>query len=227
MFMSIIISLGIGIVGVIIITRMLGKKQLAQVTPLDFVYVLILGGIVEEGLYSTQTQWYHIVFTFVVWGLLIYILETLAQKYDAFRWFIKGGNAVLVQDGKVHYKNLKKNKLELEQLRTLLRMQGIFSLREVEYAVLETSGTVSVLEKAEEEPLSKGDYFERVSRNEPTFLIVENGAIHQSNLTASGLEPTRLNEELQRWGHQLNDLYLVEWSNKDGFFIQTKQEASY
>lgn len=56
MFMSILISIGIGLLGIVVITRLLGKKQLAQVTPLDFVYVLVLGGIVEQGLYNTDVH---------------------------------------------------------------------------------------------------------------------------------------------------------------------------
>ncbi|MFZ4450875.1 DUF421 domain-containing protein [Salibacterium aidingense] len=221
MFMSIIISLGIGIVGVIIITRILGKKQLSQVTPIDFVYVLILGGIVEEGLYTTQTSWYHIAFTFVVWGLMVWTIETLTQRYDKFRNLIKGTNNVLVEDGKVNYKALRKNKLEIEQLRTLLRMQSIFSLKDVEYAVLETSGTVSVLEKAEGEPLSKADYLEDIDRNVPSFLLVENGEIHQKTLKRTPKDEEWLLKELSQKGVELKDIYFAEWDAKSGLFIQT------
>ncbi|SDW19501.1 Uncharacterized membrane protein YcaP, DUF421 family [Marinococcus luteus] len=224
MFMSIIISIGIGLIGIIVITRLLGKKQLAQVTPLDFVYVLVLGGIVEQGLYNTDIQWFHMVFTFVLWGFVIYVLETLTQKYDGFRWFIKGANTVLMQDGQVYHHNLKKNKLELEQLRMLLRTQGIFSFRDVEYATLETSGTLSVLEKAGAAPASMNDDPGAPVRNEPSFLLVENGAMHLSNLQASGWDAPRLKEELHHLGYQLTDLYFAEWTSQDGFFVQTKQQ---
>lgn len=221
MFMSIIMSLGIGIVGVIVITRILGKKQLSQVTPLDFVYVLILGGIVEEGLYTTQTSWYHILFTFVVWGLMVWILETLTQRYDKFRSLIKGTNNVLVENGQVNYKALKKNKLEIEQLRTLLRMQSVFSLKDVEYAVLETSGSVSVLPKAEGEPLSKADYLEEFDTNVPSYLLVEDGQVHHKNLKQSAKDEDWLLDELAKQGYQLNNIYFAEWDANDGFLVQT------
>lgn len=225
MFMSIMISVGIGLLGIVVITRLLGKKQLAQVTPLDFVYILVLGGIVEQGLYNTDVQWFHMVFTFVLWGLVIYVLETLTQKYDGLRWFIKGGNAVLMQDGQVYHHNLKKNKLELEQLRMLLRTQGIFSFRDVEYAILETNGTVTVLEKAETASASRDDDSSAPAQKEPSFLLVENGSMHLSNLRASGWHAPDLKEALHHLGYRLTDLYFAEWTSKDGFFVQTRPQT--
>lgn len=62
MFQTIAVSLIIGLIGVVIITRLLGRKELSQVTPLDFVYALILGGIIEESIYEDQAKFYHIIF---------------------------------------------------------------------------------------------------------------------------------------------------------------------
>jgi uncharacterized membrane protein YcaP (DUF421 family) len=220
MYLSIVTALAVGVVGVLIITRFLGKKQLSQVTPIDFVYVLILGGIVDQAMYDPDIQVQHIAFTFAVWGSMIWGVETLAQRSDKFRTLIKGGKHVLIKEGVVNPKNLRRNKLEVEQLRTLLRMQGVFSIREVKYAILETSGMLSVLEKGGEAPLTKRDYFDEFEENVPTYLLIEDGSIHEKELKALGRDKDWLKTALQKEGCRLKDIYIGEWSEKDGFFIQ-------
>ncbi|SDI79478.1 DUF421 domain-containing protein [Alteribacillus bidgolensis] len=157
---------------------------------------------------------------------MIWIVETITQKFDNLRTLMKGSSSILIEDGKVNTKALKKAKLEMEQLRTLLRMQGIFSLRQVEHAVLETSGMVSVMEKAREEPVSKGDVLEDYEKNVPTYLVVEEKDINDRNLKLMGKSKEWLLDELQKLNYHLEDIYFAEWSKTDGFFIQSYQETS-
>ena len=173
MFQTIAVSLIIGLIGVVIITRLLGRKELSQVTPLDFVYALILGGIIEESIYEDQAKFYHIIFALALWAFLIWAIETLLVKYDKLRPIVKGRAITLIKDGKLNIKNVEKAKLETEQLRTLLRMQGIFSIEQVQHAILETSGLVSVIKKARYDQADKDELLDDFEQNHQNYVFIE------------------------------------------------------
>lgn len=225
MFLSITMSLVVGLIGVIIITRLLGRKELSQVTPLDFVYALILGGIIEESIYEEKAQIHHIIFALVLWAGLIWLIETLIVKYDKLRPIIKGHAITLIEDGKLNIKNVEKSKLETEQIRTLLRMQGIFSIEQVQHATLETSGLVSVIKKAKYDTVSKADLLDNYEENYPTYLLIEEGDISETDLNACGLSKEWLLQQIDEMDIRLENIYFAEWSRTDGFHIQTYDEA--
>jgi uncharacterized membrane protein YcaP (DUF421 family) len=214
----------IGLLGVVVITRFLGKKQLSQVTTLDFVYILVLGGIVQQAIYEPHIRTHHMLFAFLVWGGFIWIVETCAQRFDKFRTIIKGPNSILVQNGKVNVKALEKSKLEMGQLRTLLREQGVFSVKDVKHAVLETSGMLSVMTYASKEPVTKEDILEDYPENDPTYLLVEEKDINYRNLKHIGKTKVWLLKELEKEGHKLENLYFAEWNKLNGFYFQTYDE---
>lgn len=224
LYLSILKGMFIGLLGVVVITRFLGKKQLSQVTTLDFVYILVLGGIVQQAIYEPHIRTHHMLFAFLVWGGFIWIVETCAQRFDKFRTIIKGPNSILVQNGKVNVKALEKSKLEMGQLRTLLREQGVFSVKDVKHAVLETSGMLSVMRYAGKEPVIKEDILVNYPDNEPTYLLVEERDINYRNLKHIGKTKDWLLKELEKEGHKLENLYFAEWNKLNGFYFQTYDE---
>ena len=221
MFQTIAVSLIIGLIGVVIITRLLGRKELSQVTPLDFVYALILGGIIEESIYEDQAKFYHIIFALALWAFLIWAIETLLVKYDKLRPIVKGRAITLIKDGKLNIKNVEKAKLEKEQLRTLLRMQGIFSIEQVQHAILETSGLVSVIKKARYDQADKDELLDDFEQNHPSYLFIEEGDISKRDLEAAGKTKDWLLEQLRDQNIEVKDIYFAEWHPNNGFNIQT------
>src|SRR5690625_1144148 len=131
MYLMIALKLMIGLITLMVIIRVLGKKEMAKITPLDFVYLLILGGILEESIYDEQVTFAHLMFALTIWAVAIYLFEKIMQKFDTIRVVVMGNPSIIIQDGKLDIKALKKSKLDIEQLRTLLRQEGIFSFKEV------------------------------------------------------------------------------------------------
>ena len=83
-------KLAVGILMLIFILRLLGKKELAQITPYDVVYLLVFGGILEESLYDKKITLLHFIFSISVWAVMIYLIERLAMKFNVFRKLLKG-----------------------------------------------------------------------------------------------------------------------------------------
>jgi uncharacterized membrane protein YcaP (DUF421 family) len=225
MFLSIAIKLVLGLIAMLLIMRVLGKKEMAQVTPFDFVYALVLGGILEEGLYDKNVSILHILFTFLIWGILIYVVEILVLRQDKLRDPIKGQPALLIENGNINIKAMEKNHMELEQLLSMLRGKGVFSLREVKYAILETGGSLSVMKHAESQPATAKMLDIQPPSKEMSLLLIDEGAIEEDNLKYAGKNKDWLFSEIKKEGYEKpEEIYYAEWNNEDGFFIKGYDE---
>lgn len=140
----------IGFLVLMIVLRVMGKKELTQITPVDFVYLLVLGGLMENAVYDDTISIWEVIYAVALWSLLIYIFELLVRNFEWLRPIVKGQATIIIENGVLNIQNLRKNKLESEQLRSMLRLQGIFSIKDVKYAILEPSGDLSVMEKEQE-----------------------------------------------------------------------------
>lgn len=221
--MSYFVKLTVGLIGVMIVIRLLGHKELAQITPLDFVYALILGSIVEESLYETTTPVYHMVLMLAYWGLLIYVMERFAMKNERFRRLTKGSAQLLISDGIVDRKVLNRHNMDVDEVRELLRMNGVFSLREVKHAIMETSGKLSVVRYASEEPAQRSELLDDYQENSMAYLFIDGGQVEHRALQAAGYDEDWLERTVEEeTGHKAEDIFLAEWSETEGFFIQTK-----
>ncbi len=221
--LSYFVKLTTGLIGVMIILRLLGPKEMAQITPLDFVYALILGSIVEESLYETTTPFYHMLIMLAYWALLIYVIERYAMKNERFRRLTKGSSQLLINDGEIDPKVLDKNNMDVDEVRELLRMQGIFSLREVKHAIMETSGMLSVIKYAGEEPPSRSQVLEDYQENSISYLFIDGGEVEYRALKAAGFDEDWLKRNVEEeTGRNLKDIFIAEWNETEGFFIQEK-----
>jgi uncharacterized membrane protein YcaP (DUF421 family) len=222
-YLYIAVKLITGMLGLIAITRLLGKKEMSQVTPLDFVYALVLGGIVEESIYDDATGLSDMFLALAVWGILIFAVEKITQKYDRLRHIVKGKPSLIIEDGKVNMEALKKNKLEIEELRELLRLNGVFSIREVNSAILENSGQLSVLRKAGEEPISRKEVKEHFPENKLSYLLVDEGVIDSGGLHQANKSEDWVKKQLQKLHYSVEDIEFAEWDPDSGFHVQVKE----
>lgn len=209
--MSYFIKLTVGLIGVMVVIRILGHKELAQITPLDFVYALILGSIVEESLYETTTPFYHMVIMLAYWGLLIYVIERFSMKNERFRRVTKGSAQLLINDGNIDDKVLNRHNMDVDELRELLRLNGVFSLREVRHAIMETSGKLSIIKYAREESPVRSELLDSFKENSISYLFIDGGKIEYNALTAANVDKDWLEETLkEETGHRLEDVFVAE-----------------
>ncbi len=144
---------------------------------------------------------------------MIYFLESVVQKKDKINTFIKGTPSVLIYDGELNLLEIKNNHIEMEQLRSMLRSQNCFSLRTVKYAVLEIGGSISVMNKSEED-------------EEFSYLLVDESVIEIKTLQSIGKDKKWLIENLKEEGYQnLEEIVYAEWSSKQGLYVKTYQQS--
>ncbi|ALC92510.1 hypothetical protein AM500_24140 [Bacillus sp. FJAT-18017] len=218
---TIALKLIVGFFALVAVTRILGKKEMSQVTPYDFVYAIILGGIIEESIYDEKVSILHVLFGVAVWGIVIFAVEKLTEKYDKIRKPLKGSVSVLIKDGEIDHKEMKKNSLEMEQLRSLLRTQGVFSLKEVKYVFMETGGQISVMKYASADPVTPEILNVDTKDEEPALMLVDEGRIVEEDLKKTGKDEKWLKDELRKEGYDdISTIYYAEWSKQGGFYIK-------
>lgn len=227
LYLDTVIKLALGLSALLAVTRLLGKKEMGQFTPFDFVYALILGALLEESLYDDKISIWQMLFGVAVWAVLIYIVEVLVGKNDKLRDILKGSSSRLMKDGKLDIEKMKKNHIEMEQLRTMLRQQGVFSLKEVRDIYLETSGSISIKKYSSAEPPTAEMLQMDVEDEDPTILLVDEGKVEEDMLKFIGKTADWLLVQLKKEGYSdVEDILYAEWSETGGFFIKTYSQES-
>lgn len=217
-YLHMALKLVVGLIGVIIVIRLLGKKEMAQVTLLDFVYALVLGGVIKDAMYDPAVTIPQMLFVLAIWSALIYIFEKLTQKSGVLRHVIKGKPVTIVKDGEMLYDQMERLNLEIEELSELLREQGIFSFREVNYAIFENSGQLTVLKKRSEQ--------DRVV-DVPSYTLVADGKVIDYELKELDRDKGWIEDSLERIGKRIEDVYFAEWNPEIGWHIQDYDKNSY
>lgn len=207
LYLTIAVKIIVGMLGVLFFLRISGKTQMAQLTPLDSVNAFVLGALVGGVIYSAEVSVWELVFSLAMWTAFNMFIRYLL-RFKALRRVIKGDTVMIVHDGHINLKEFKRNGLEMEQFRTLLRENGIFSMFEVDDVRFETNGQLTVST--------------RNSKSE-SYLFVNNGSILQSSLENAGKTEEWLRDNLARQGYSdVNELFCVEWTPRRGFYVVAK-----
>ena len=203
-YISITLKLVTGMIGILAFLRITGKAQMAQITPLDTVSAFVIGALVGGVLYNPDMSMLHIIFALIVWtGFNMLVRFAMRSAY--MRHLIKGKSDFLVKKGIINFGNFKRNSLEMEQFRMLLRQKGIFSMFDVEDVLFETNGAVTVL------PTGK---------TADSFLIVNNGEFVESGLTGSKKSKEWALYHIKRNGfNSPSELFCMEWTPNKGIYF--------
>lgn len=221
-FTQITIELVLGFVALFIITKILGKTQITQITTFDFISALVLGELVGNAIFDDKVGVRQIIYAVMIWGLLIFILEMITQKWSKTRGFLEGKPTIIIHKGKILRESLKKSKLDVNQLQHLVRSKGAFSIRELEYAVLETDGTVSILKKAPFETPTKKDLQVNLEQVNLPVTFISDGKVIKDNLLEAGFNMAWLEQQLKQQNIlRVEEVMYAEWLEGSGLHVQS------
>lgn len=226
MYGSIIIETFYGFVVLFIIAKVLGKTQIKQLTAFDFVSALILGELIGNGLYDEKVGILEISLAVLLWGTLLYITEIVTQKFKSTRDLLEGSPTIVIRKGELQREAMRKGKLDIHQLLHLLRSKDIFSINEVEYAILERDGSISVLPKSVYQSPTKGDLQVGLKPVDLSYVLINDGEIIVDNLREIGKDGTWLNEELKKQRYpSIKDVFYAEYRKGEKLLIQGYGES--
>ncbi|MFC2947407.1 DUF421 domain-containing protein [Virgibacillus sediminis] len=200
-------------------TKLLGAKQLSQLNVFEYITGIVLGGIVAI---HTIDPGGNIVYAFIamfIWFIVPYGVEYISLKSKAFRDFTEGKSTVFIQDGKIMEDNLKKEGYSTDDLLEKLRDNNIFLASDVEFAVLEPSGSLSVLPKRENRPLTAKDLGLKLApQKEPQTVIMDGNVLHEP-LANLNLNMNWLETELEKMDVSLENVFLGQADTNGQLYV--------
>lgn len=183
---------------IMIITRILGKQTISQMTYHDFVFSITIGAITANLMFNTNIKYWNSLVSLITFSIILYILTWVALKNRKSRNWISGRPTIVIEDGKILEQNLKRLKLTLDTLNQELREKSIFDIEEVKYAVLELNGRVSVLQKPEYLPVIKKDLGISLGKSIFPIELIMDGKVIVENLKQNQLTDEWLYNELTK-----------------------------
>ena len=203
-----------GYIALFIVVKFLGKTQISQITPFDLISSLVLGNILGDGIYDTEANLPKILFSIFIWGVLIYITEIFTQKSIKARKLLEGDAAVVIKNGAIQWSELKRNRLDTDQLMQLLRAKDIFSVSEVAFAILENDGTISALKKSNFDLPTKQDLKIQLDKEFLPLVIISDGKIIERSLLTLKKDEKWVHKKLTEANLSLKQVCFAEWDSK-------------
>ncbi|WP_075981682.1 DUF421 domain-containing protein [Bacillus massilinigeriensis] len=198
------------LITLLLMTRIIGKKQLSELSLFEYISGITIGSIAGEVIMGLDGNIFHGVLAIGIFGIATVLVDILTMKSKKMRELIDGNATVLIKDGKILEENLKKEKYTIDELTSLLRQKNVFKLADVEFAVLEPKGDLSVLLKRDKQPLTPKDIQLQVPPEKEPHTIIMDGKIIDEPLTASGKTRKWLNLELTKLGVTLDNVFLAQ-----------------
>lgn len=179
----VLIDSAVAFVYLFIISKLLGKKQIAQLEFIDYTVGISLGSIAAEMATNTETPFYYFLIAMTIFFALAFIVALVGRKNTFLKRVLKGKPATLIYDGKIVYKQLKKTKIDVNDLLSMLREKGYFDISDVAYAVFEPSGDLSVMPVGAQKPLVMEDLdASKIEKAELSNVLIADGTVSESGL---------------------------------------------
>lgn len=190
------------------ITKLLGKRQLSQLSFFEYIVGITIGSIVAEVVMGLERNIMHGLLGLVVFGGIPFLVGLISLKNKTFRDFVEGKGVVFIKNGKIMEDNLKKERYTTDELLELLRKKDVFQVSDVEFAVLEAAGDLSILLKKENQPLTPKDLNLQVASIKEPQTVIMDGKILDEPLSTINQSRNWLNTELDKLGVTIENVFL-------------------
>ena len=185
------------VVSLFIIAKIMGHKQMAQLDFFDYVTGITIGSIAAELATELENPWKPLA-AMIVYGAISTFLTMVAHKFPKTRKFINGTPTIIMNNGKLYRKNMKKAKLELSEFMVMCRQEGYFNISDIQTAVFEYNGRLTILPISTKRPVTPEDINLTPELEKMSTEIIMDGRILHENLKRRGLDLVWLDKQLKQ-----------------------------
>ncbi|CUU48619.1 YetF domain-containing protein [Clostridium beijerinckii] len=200
----------------LILARMMGRKLISQMTFFDFVVGVSMGSLVANAMVDPSNSSSTSVISLIAISILTIAVAFINTKSFNFRKLTDSEPITIVENGKIVEENMKNTRMTVSELMMKMREKNAFSLADVEFAIMETDGQLSVLPKADKKPLTPAQMNIKTTSEGLMKDVIIDGNIMNENLKSTGMDENWLNSELKKQGIQnISDVfYAGVYANK-------------
>lgn len=200
-FLKLILTSLFSAITLFVIAKTIGHKQMSQLDFFDYITGITIGSIAAEMATELEEPWKPLV-AMLVYGLITFLLSLITRKLPRSRKFINGTPTIIMNNGKIYRKNLKKAKIDLSEFMVLCRQEGFFNLNDIQTAIFEYNGRLTILPKSAKRPINPED-MQLAPQEEHIFTeVIMDGRILNENLKRMGLNNIWLEKQIKKQGYK-------------------------
>lgn len=208
-----------------ILTKLMGNKEISQLSMFDYVIGITIGSIAAEMATALESDYMQPLVAMLVYAVIAIIISVICMKSIKFRRFIYGNSLILLDNGKLYRKNFKIAKMDLNEFLVQCRVNGYFNLSDIKTAILESNGKISFLPKSTSRPVTPQDFNMSPPPASINVNIIIDGKILLENLKNSGHDQMWLQKELVSQGYQKPDqIFLATLDNQNQLSIYAEND---
>lgn len=225
-----IIALSLGsVIALFILTKLMGYRQMSQMSMFDYINGITIGSIAAEMATSLEENYVQPLTAMIVYALAAILLSWLSSRSIKARRVIEGKPLVLLNNGELYWENLKKAKIDVNEFLVHCRVNGYFDVSKLETAVLEGDGKISFLPKAAERPVTPSDLNLSAQQDYMVANVILDGKIMEENLRHTGNDEKWLKNQIKGQGAEnVEDVLLAtcDTSNQVTVFLKTHRKEA-
>lgn len=204
----------------LLMARIMGKKQISQLTFFDYCVGITIGSIAATMSVDQNVKALNGLMALIIWGLFPILLAYTSLKSMVFTKMVDGTATIMIQNGEILEKNLKKELFTLDELMLSLREKGVFKVSDVEMAVLETNGQLSVMLKTDKQPVTPHTLGIPIEQEHGPTILIMDGQLLKKGLKERGYSEEWLRGEIQKQGAQdINEVFLAQIDSRGNVYV--------
>lgn len=212
---------------IIVGIRLLGKRQIGELEPTEFVLALLISDLAAVPMQDNGIPLLSGIIPIIVLLCLSMSMSVLMVRSVRFRALLCGVPSIVIKQGKLQQQELSRNRLTLDELMEELRAKGYTDLSTIQYAILETSGQLSVIPNASEKPVTVAQMQIPIEEPGLPVILISDGRLIACNLKNRGYEEGWLKKQLEHYGvHQIQDVFLLTVDEQGNTYFAAKEECS-
>ncbi len=207
-FLNIIILGVVSFIVLFILSKVMGYRAISELSFFDYVVGITIGSIAAEMSTNLDMEWWKGVTAMVIYAVLDLLFSFLSQKSSAARQLITGNPIILIYKGKIYKKNLRKARIELNDLLTSARIAGYFNIADIDYAIMETTGKISFMPVPLKRPLNPKDFNFAPQSEGLTVNVIMDGKIMEDDLADAKIDKNDLIRRVKQQEKEVKNIFL-------------------
>ncbi|WP_369073185.1 DUF421 domain-containing protein [Fictibacillus arsenicus] len=223
-YVEVVMRSMIAFTSLFIAARVLGKHTVSRMTIFDFIAVVTLGSVTANLAFAMEIETRYIFIVFTIFVFLIYLSAFISLKSEKARKLVAGDPTVVIENGKILEHNMKKMRYTLDYLNQQLRQKDIFSIDEVQYALVENNGLLSVKKMEQHLNVTRKDLHIYKSEIKLPVELIMDGEILKNNLTENNISLDWVHEELRLRKLTVGDVVYALLTSSNKLYIDTHDD---
>lgn len=205
-----------------LITKLMGKKQVSELSLFDYVIGISIGNYTAEMVMNFDYQYINGIIAILTFGIISYLVSILTMKSMSLRRFLIGVPTIIIDEGKISLEALKKAKLDINDFLEQCRGEGYFDVSEISSAILEVNGKISILPKRDYQIPTLKDLKIKANKEYLSVNVIIDGNLMENNLKNSNKNKAWLDKELEKQGYNGYENILLATITNDSLNIFDK-----